>query len=85
MITFDVPFDVEEKADRKHCGKRRKCWKPAFSPFSKMFSTLLNKIALFETNSNSSANYNLPCSGTSGLNASAAYQHRKACTVSLTT
>ena len=23
---------------RKHCGKRRKCWCPAFSPFPKMFS-----------------------------------------------
>ena len=24
--------------DRKHCGKRRECWLPAFSPFSTMFS-----------------------------------------------
>ena len=23
---------------RKHCGKRRKCWKPAFSPFPTIFS-----------------------------------------------
>ena len=23
---------------RKHCGKRRKCWLPAFSPFPSMFS-----------------------------------------------
>ena len=23
---------------RKHCGKRRKCWKPAFSPFNAMIS-----------------------------------------------
>ena len=23
---------------RKHCGKRRKCWLPAFSPFPAMFS-----------------------------------------------
>ena len=23
---------------RKHCGKRRKCWLPAFSPFPMMFS-----------------------------------------------
>ena len=22
---------------RKHCGKRRKCWLPAFSPFPTMF------------------------------------------------
>ena len=25
----------------KYFGKRRKCWKPAFSPFLKMFSTIL--------------------------------------------
>ena len=24
--------------DEKHCGKRRKCWLPAFSPFLTMFS-----------------------------------------------
>ena len=24
--------------DIKHCGKRRKCWLPAFSPFPTMFS-----------------------------------------------
>ena len=24
--------------DRKHCGKRKKCWLPAFSPFLTMFS-----------------------------------------------
>ena len=23
---------------RKHCGRRRKCWLPAFSPFAKMLS-----------------------------------------------
>ena len=28
---------VLEKVD-KHCGKRRKCWLPAFSPFPAMFS-----------------------------------------------
>ena len=26
---------------RKHCGKRRKCWLPAFSPFSTMFQKSL--------------------------------------------
>ena len=26
---------------RKHCGKRRKCWYPAFSPFPTMFSKAL--------------------------------------------
>ena len=25
----------------KHCGKRRKCWLPAFSPFPTMFSKSL--------------------------------------------
>ena len=24
--------------EEKHCGKRRKCWLPAFSPFPTMFS-----------------------------------------------
>ena len=32
--------DPEEVAFWKHYGKRRKCWKPAFSPFPRMFSTL---------------------------------------------
>ena len=36
---FDAP---EKEAFRKHCGKRRKCWLPAFSPFPTMFSTLHN-------------------------------------------
>ena len=31
--------DPEKKAFRKYCGKRRKCWLPAFSPFPTMFST----------------------------------------------
>ena len=36
-----TPFDVSRKeAFSKHCGKRRKCWSPAFSPFPTMFSTL---------------------------------------------
>ena len=35
--SFDAP---EKEAFRKHCGKRRKCWRPAFSPFPTMFSTL---------------------------------------------
>ena len=26
---------------RKHCGKRRKCWLPALSPFPTMFSKRL--------------------------------------------
>ena len=27
---------------RKHCGKMRKCWLPAFSPFPMMFSKCLS-------------------------------------------
>ena len=35
------PFnDPNEEGFGKHCGKRRKCWWPAFSPFPTMFSTL---------------------------------------------
>ena len=32
--------DPEKEAFRKHCGKRKKCWLPAFSPLPRMFSTL---------------------------------------------
>ena len=35
-ITQKLKFSVGKS--RKHCGKRRKCWLPAFSPFSTMFS-----------------------------------------------
>ena len=36
-----TPFDISGKeAFSKHCGKRRKCWLPAFSPFPTLFSTL---------------------------------------------
>ena len=31
-------IEILLKLGRKHCGKRRKCWFPAFSPFSTMFS-----------------------------------------------
>ena len=31
--------DFKEGGFGKHCRKRRKCWKPAFSPFPTMFST----------------------------------------------
>ena len=27
---------------RKHCGKRRKCWLPALSPFPNVFERLLS-------------------------------------------
>ena len=33
QIIICVPDGV-----KTHCGKRRKCWLPAFSPFSSMFS-----------------------------------------------
>ena len=32
--------DLNREAFRKHCGERRKCCLPAFSPFPTMFSTL---------------------------------------------
>ena len=35
-----TPFDMSGKdAFSKNCGKRRKCWLPAFSPFPTMFCT----------------------------------------------
>ena len=30
------------KKSRKYCGKRRKCWLPAFSPFPTMFSKVFS-------------------------------------------
>ena len=30
--------NIVGKGERKHCGKRKKCWLPAFSPFPIMFS-----------------------------------------------
>ena len=33
--TFNKP---KSEGFRNYCGKRRKCWKPAFSPFSTIFS-----------------------------------------------
>ena len=41
---LDGKINVTEKLKivlgrvEKHCGKRRKCWSPAFSPFPTMFS-----------------------------------------------
>ena len=34
----DSKIEICLGKDRKHCGKRRKCWYPAFSPFPIMFS-----------------------------------------------
>ena len=36
ILTFNNP---EKEAFRKHCGERTKCWLPAFSPFSAIFSS----------------------------------------------
>ena len=35
---FYLKIDNHFGISRKHCGKRRKCWSPAFSPFPTMFS-----------------------------------------------
>ena len=35
-VNEKLNFDLQK--NRKHCGKRRKCWLPAFSPFPTMFS-----------------------------------------------
>ena len=35
--------DLKKEGFEKHCGKRRKCWQPAFSPFPTLFSTLSKK------------------------------------------
>ena len=49
--------DPKEEGFGKHCGKRRKCWKPAFSPFPTVFSTLeQSKIIILTMFNLSSAN-----------------------------
>ena len=41
ILYHTIPtFNDPGKEARKHCGKRRKCWLPAFSPFPTMFSAL---------------------------------------------
>ena len=48
--------DPEKETFRKHCGKPRKCWLPAFPPFPTMFSTLsLTEIIILATYNLSSA------------------------------
>ena len=39
--TIQTFHESEEDAFKKHPKKRRKCWKPAFTPFPTVFSTLL--------------------------------------------
>ena len=54
MTIFDA---LEEKAFWKHCGKRRKCWLPAFSSLPAMFSILWMTTLMFSVTFNfSSAN-----------------------------
>ena len=44
LKTFADDYKCNLKAEllirmgRKHCGERRKCWSPAFSPFHTVFS-----------------------------------------------
>ena len=38
---YDLKIEISPRKGTKHCGKVRKCWKPAFSPFSTMFSKAL--------------------------------------------
>ena len=38
--TIPTYNDPEKEVFRKHCEKRRKCWRPAFSLFPTIFSTL---------------------------------------------
>ena len=37
--------DPKEEGFGKHCGKRRKCWLLAFSPFPTVFSTQREKLS----------------------------------------
>ena len=39
-VLFVNKFYRKEESFGKHCGKRRKCWLPAFSPFPTVFSTI---------------------------------------------
>ena len=54
ILTFNDP---EKEGFCKHCGKRRKCWLPAFSPFPAIISTLTKtEIFILATLNLSSAN-----------------------------
>ena len=41
QMTFNSHIEICFWKSRKHCGERRKCWLPAFSPFPTMFSKAL--------------------------------------------
>ena len=48
----DNKINITEKLDRKsrkHCGKRRKCWLPAFSLFPTMFSKRLHSKGFYNS------------------------------------
>ena len=50
-------IDSDKEAFWKYCGKKRKCWLPAFPPFPTMFSTLPEtQITIWPTFKMSSAN-----------------------------
>ena len=67
----------------KHCGKRRKCWLPAFSPFLTMFSNALffsqgmEKSGLCGTDLNDNGRYSLI--ETHDMAAKSAEQDQTAC------
>ena len=41
QFKLDSKIEICFGKGRKYCGKRRKCWLPAFSPFPTMFSKAL--------------------------------------------
>ena len=36
-MTISVFDGIKNRRKKKHCGKRRKCWLPAFSPYPTRF------------------------------------------------
>ena len=53
MLTFK---DTYKNGFGKHCEKRRKCWKRAFSPFPGFFYYTKERMVIFATFNLSSAN-----------------------------
>ena len=52
-LLYNPIFQEPEKEDFvKHCGKRRKWWQPAFSPFPKMFSGQLKASLIYQLSAN---------------------------------
>ena len=58
--TIPTYNDPKEEGFGKHCGKRRKCWQPAFSPFPTVFSSLSKReiiiLAMFNLSSENAFN-----------------------------